>query len=254
MLRIVCLFIASLITVAVHAAPITITSARFLINASDGVDLVTEIDEGAGFGFRSLLGVDGASSSVTDFNIVDTGSGALLDLDMGHVRGGALNSIARTVVSTVGFTADAASSYSVSGLYSADNVSGIGRVFSQVSLRNLTTDTVLFTDYEESENTSDVDFIVGVGGEGDASSLLLGSATGFLVAGNEYEFVINNFIYADPIADGGASATGCVTLSIGGATGAGSCGISVPEPMPLTLLSFGLLALGLRRKVLRSSV
>jgi hypothetical protein len=137
----------------------------------------------------------------------------------------------------------------LSGQFSVTDVTTSGSVYSFVYLRDVTNSTYLYRDLDQSVNTLNESFNVGIFGEGDYHNISLGSASGNLIAGNQYQFNFVHFIQAYPTADGGASATGCVTLSIGGATGAGSCGISVPEPMPLTLLGAGLAALGLRRRL-----
>ncbi|PCJ22626.1 MAG: hypothetical protein COA96_13875 [SAR86 cluster bacterium] len=255
MLKLICSLSASsvllLVSFAANASPITINSSYIRSIAYDSsTGSTTDLDTSTAFGSRSLLAVHGGSSSATDINWVDTGSGALLDFDMSHVRTGAQSSYAYTDETSIYFTANADTTYSVSGQYTANDVTSPGRVYSYVILENLSSG-LLFRDYDASYNTADESFTVGVGGEGDSYDSLLGSQTGNLIAGNQYRFYFANFIQAYPTADGGASATGCVTLSIGGATGAGNCGsASVPEPMPLTLLVAGLAALGLRRRLI----
>ena len=253
-------FISSLCTASLlllaaltaNASPITITSSYIGVYAYDGIaGDVNDVDTSVAFGSRSILAVDGGNSSATDINWVDTGSGALLDFDMNHVRTGSYLSYSQSYQSVLNFTANVNTTYSISGEYSADDATTAGRTFSLVYLRNITAGNVdEFRDFEFSEQTVDESFTVGTAGEGDLNSAFTGSQFGNLIAGNEYSFYFSNFTQAFPSADGGASATGCVTLSIGGATGAGSCGAipSVPEPIPLTLLGAGIAVLGLRRR------
>ncbi len=77
-----------------------------------------------------------------------------------------------------------------------------------------------------------------------------GSLTGNLAADTQYRFNFYAYIQEHPHGDDGATATGCVTLAIGGATGGGQCGISssVPAPAPLALLGLGLALVGVARR------
>lgn len=234
---------------AVSASPITITSSYIGAYSYDGAaGDDNDVDTSVAFGARSLLAVDGGNSSSTNINWVDTGSGALLDYDMSHVRTGAYLSYSQSFQSTLTFTANVDTTYAISGQYDVDDVTTAGRALSYVYLQNLTTGSGYeFRDFEISDYTVDESFTMGVAGEGDTNSIFEGSQSGILIAGNEYKFYFSNLTQAFPSADGGASATGCVTLSIGGATG--GCGSSsVPEPMPLALLGAGLAVLGLRRR------
>ena len=240
---------------AASASPIIINSSNIVSIANDAIGSGRTVeDTSTAFGSRSLLAIDGAANSSTNINWVDTGSGALFDFDMNHTRTGALNSFSQSYEAVLRFTAGANTTYSLTGDYSADDITSAGRIYSYVGLRNISTNSFLFRDLNDSRNTLDESFMIGIGGEGDYHNLFVGSQTGLLVAGDQYELFFQNVIQAISIADGGASATGCVTLSIGGATGAGSCGSSVPEPMPLTMLGAGLAALGLRRKFLTKAV
>lgn len=255
MLKLVCSLSASsvllLASVVANASPITIDSSTIRAVATDGVGgSVNNSDSSLAFGSRSLLAVDGTASSSTDSNWIDTGSGALFDFDLNHTRTGTYYSYAQTRESSLDFTANAATTYSVSGQYSVSDISSAGAVYSYVYLLDITAGGFLFEEYNFSTNTVNESFTVGIAGEGDTNNIFQGALTGNLIAGNQYRFYFNNYIHAYPTADGGGSATGCVTLSIGGAIGAGSCGNSVPEPMPLTLLGAGLAALGLRRLLL----
>jgi MYXO-CTERM domain-containing protein len=260
MLKLICSLTASslllLVSFTANASPITITNSSIGSYARDGlVGGVYDVDTSVLFGSRSLLAVDGGSSSATDINWVDTGSGALFDFDMNHTRTGAHYSISESYASALYFTANENTTYNITGQYTVDDVTSAGRSYSDVFLQNITSGYTMFRDYSYSDNTVDESFTVGIASEGDMSNTFAGSQAGNLIAGNQYRFQFNNYVQAYPTADGGSSATGCVTLSIGGATGAGSCGSSsVPEPMPLTLLGAGLAALGLRRRLLAKAV
>jgi hypothetical protein len=260
MLKLICSLTASslllLVSFAANASPITITSSYIDSYADDQIaGFVSDLDSSGLFGSRSLLAVDNGNSSATDINWVDTGSGALFDFDMNHTRTGALYSISETYAGSINFTANENTTYNITGQYTVDDVTSAGESYSDVYLANVTSGYTLFEDTNYSENTVDESFTVGTASEGDMYNYFTGSQAGNLIAGNQYQFYFSNYVQAYPTADGGSSATGCVTLSIGGATGAGSCGISsVPEPMPLTLLGAGLAALGLRRRLLAKAV
>ena len=108
-------------------------------------------------------------------------------------------------------------------------------------------------DITQSRNTLNESLVLGVAEDGDHYNVTSGVLSGTLRRGYSYHFYVNNFIDAYPDADLGASATGCVTLSLGGATGAGTCGLpvqghSVPEPSTLALLGIGLFGMGLARR------
>jgi hypothetical protein len=241
--------IASLMMIAqANASPITITSSNFYAISWDGISgSNVATDNSTTFGSRTVTATDGGSTSTTSINWTDTGTGALLDFNFDQTRTGAFNSYAQAHESSLYFTVNADTTYSLSGMFSATDVGSPGRVYSEVVLQD-TASGMLFQDFSQSLYTANETFTLGVAGDGDVSNTTNGSLTGALLAGHNYRFYFNEFIQAYPSADQGASATGCVTLSIGGATGAGSCGISVPAPAPLALFGLGLLALGIRRK------
>jgi|GEM_PF-3590977 len=245
--------LASLMMIAqANASPITITSSNIVVRANDAF-LYSGIasDTSTTFGSRTITATDGGITSTTSINWTDTGTGALLDFDFDQTRTGAYGSIAQTYESSLNFTMGSAdTTYSLSGMFSATDVDSPGRVYSQVYLHDTVSGAsgYLFRDISESYDTANESFNLEVAGDGDKFSYTIGSLTGTLLAGHNYRFYFNEFIQAYPTADQGASATGCVTLSIGGATGGGSCGTSVPAPAPLALFGLGLLALGIRRK------
>jgi hypothetical protein len=105
--------------------------------------------------------------------------------------------------------------------------------------------STLFVDYSESRNTANEFFRPCAAGGGDFSNGTSGSLAGTLQAGRTFEFLFNTLIQAILRADAGATATGCVALSIGGATGGGTCGVpAVPLRTAAWLLLSGLGGLG----------
>ncbi len=251
-----CIFVllTATISISVHAAPITINST-FTYTRTNGADgTVTDTDTTAVFGSRSLLAESGSNLSSMDFKLVDAGSSALFDFDMTHVRD---DGLASSSFSRIRFTANADTSYLLDGRYGVGAISTAGKVLNSAHLLNITTDTVLFEQIQHSEYNTNQSFLL-PGDVGDTFHYIAGFHFGDLVAGNEYEFSFVNITESRSWqGDEGALGGGCVTMYIGDALDysrpPGHCVYdpyvsSVPEPMPLTLLSAGIIILGLRRR------
>lgn len=191
MLRLICslsvssgLLLASFATIA---APITIDSSNMVVIAKDASGgSVTSSDANTAYGSRSLLAVDSAISSALDINWVDTGSGGLFDFDFNQSRDGTQYSYARNHNSAFNFTADSDTTYALSGQFSVTDVTTSGSVYSFVYLRDVTNSTYLYRDLDQSVNTLNESLNVGIFGEGDYHNISLGSASGNLIAGNQY--------------------------------------------------------------------
>jgi len=244
MRRFLAALLLSFAAAQVAAAPITITNSYVYTIVYDGVSSsYTDQDFSTAYGTRTMTSTYGGNSSTTDVNWQDTVSGALFDFDFAQVRTGAVSAYAYTqgyMAFTVGGNDTI---YSLSGLYSMTG--SANRTYSNVNLVDRTANTFLFLDSGYSDNTANESFNLGTAGDGDINNTSWGSLTGALLAGRSYELTFVNYIQALPRTDGGATATGCLTFSIGGATGGGSCGVApVPLPAAAWLLLSGLGGLG----------
>jgi hypothetical protein len=164
---------------------------------------------------------------------VDSSTGALFDYDFSHARPGTDRSYSQTYADVLRFTVGPQdTTYAVSGKYTATDVGAPGRVYLESYLRHVDAATLLFRDVSGSNATTNESFTLGVANDGDVAleNINTGSLTGTLLAGQTYEFHFNSFIFAFPEGDSGTSAEGCVTLSIGGATGGGACGVQTSVP------------------------
>ncbi|XOV89945.1 MAG: hypothetical protein ACFHX7_08660 [Pseudomonadota bacterium] len=202
------------------------------------------------FGSESLLAVENATFARLESNWADTGAGALFDFDVAMQRSGLANAYSEVREDGLRFTVSQDTSYSISGALQVDDVGSVaGRVYAYVTLRDLTANQWLFIDRSESIVTTDELFVVGALNDGDYFNNTYGNLSGLLLSGHAYQFGFHYWLQSDQGANSGASATGCVTLALGGATGAGSCGpaIAVPAPGALALFGLGLVLLAWRR-------
>lgn len=208
-------------------------------------------DNSTTFGTVSLNAVNGSSNSAMDINWVDTGTGALFDHDINLAYNGNEFESTEARDEKLRFTISADTTYDLSGLFSVTDNNTPAYIDLHVSLRDLSTNSFLFLDRTVSASTGSGNYVLGNSSDGDSYNNVFGNLSGALVGGHAYQLSFRYGLYGQAGSIQDSSATGCVTLSIGGATGAGDCGsssVSVPAPASSMLLLIGLAGLFASRR------
>jgi hypothetical protein len=161
-------------------------------------------------------------------------SSSQLTVGFDQYRGGLGWTYAQSVGAFV-FTVDpnADTTYNTAGVFNVNDVSQPSLVCYDTYLVDLTTNsTFFFQRYNESIDVPSVSFSLGSGDtgstNGDRTNIVYGSLNGNLFAGHTYELYHNYFIETvrSP-GDGGATATGYLSLGIGASA------VAPPSPNPL---------------------
>lgn len=173
---------------------------------------------------------EGANSVTTSYTLGHD----MFEFTLTHGRDANFNSVADSFSSGVYFSVDTNVAYLLEGMYTAVDASG-RRVKQHLRLTDVTSATTLFENIQQSDATPNESFTLGLTG-GDASNTLTGSATGTLIAGQEYQLFFDAFIQNQPTAGGSASASGFFRLSF------------IPEPSRAVLTLLGLCVVALRRR------
>jgi hypothetical protein len=208
--------------------------------------------DGDGFGGNSYLGVYGHTASWQDprqtqvnptslsYANIQTVSGsgwastASYDLTQSHFdinftqsRDGQKDVTAHTY-GYLYFHVTENTTYDLAGQISVDNLGSAGGLaYITAELYDLTTKQYV-NEYNQDYDMLDGTLVLG-SNDGEAHSITGSlSASGSLQAGHAYRFFHKAYIYA-PDADGGATATGLVSLGIGGPASAGT---PVATPLP----------------------
>ena len=183
------------------------------------------------------------NSSAIGINYSTGGGSTTLSGTVTQSRSGALGSIASGFQGQIEFTVTAPSTYAFSGNYNVTDVTTAGYVWLYAELYDLTTSTSLLFQHSVSQSTSNESFTLGTAA-GDVLNQLTGSLTGNLVVGDTYGWTWDLYTQALNGIDGGASATGNMTLTVQAPQVT-----QVPEPGTLALFaSFGLAGLDMLRR------
>lgn len=212
----------ALLALAVSCAATVVASAVTLTSNN----VVVSVDSTAGAGSSTFNGTSIPTSHLLDATVgayysrtrVDyTGSGDNVTLmsTLNQKRSGDFLDISRGLNSALYFTVAANSSYTLSGAYSAVDVTTAGSLSFASFLYDLTTSSYLFENAQGSKNTLNESFVLG-GTGGDTLNFLVGSLTGSLIAGHNYVWYSDAITNAAPDADGGATTTGFFRLDIAG--------------------------------------
>jgi hypothetical protein len=164
----------------------------------------------------------GANSSTSTWNLTSQA----FEVTFAHTRGATENAFAQTIMNLL-FQVDAPAQYVLEGRYSA--LDPDGRQIQQVAILDDTraSGPPLFRGLQISEQTPDETLVLGQT-QGDAGNVLIGSTTGMLLPGREYQILAAFLILNGPAPPGGpASASGYLRLSF------------VPEPSPALLWLVG---------------
>lgn len=196
------------------ASAITITSNYNLVQVGRYGTFSSDLFTGMSIPSSHLL--DATRGEYYSRNQISyTGSGNQVTLlnEFSQERDGQMDSFSVSL-GKVRFTAVANSTFSLSGIYSASHVTTASHLYLRADFTDLTTSQWVNSE-QTSEYTLNESFILG-GGGGDSANVFIGSLTGSLIAGHNYEFSYAATTHALFGADGGATASGFVRLDIGG--------------------------------------
>jgi len=178
--------------------------------------------------------VDGANVASTTYNL----SNASLNITFSHDRAALYGSFAQSY-GHIFFSPDTDVNYVLSGAYASNATDANTTTFMTAQIFDYNTFSSLFINDQYSVTTSGESFMLGQTG-GDSSNQLVGSLTGTLIAGHQYDLYFMDYINSTPYAaTTAAQATGYLNLTF------------VPEPTSTALLgvSFaGLAAAGRKRR------
>jgi hypothetical protein len=181
---------------------------------SDGVLSVAQSNTATSIPSSQLLEVtQGEYYSRIQTDYTESGDGVTLLNTLNQKRSGLYNDLTQGYNAYMYFTVDINSTYALSGAYGVTDVSTAGYVFIESSLRDLTASPYLFFERQSSYYTLNEHFVLG-GMGGDDSNYLIGSLTGSLIAGHQYQWFNRAFSTAYHGPDGGTTATGYFQLDI----------------------------------------
>lgn len=232
-------------SVAGHAITITANSMSAASNSTAGFN-------GASFSGTSIPTGQLLDATAGDYfsrtKIDYTGSGNQVTLlnTFDQKRSGLPNNYSNSE-GLMNFTADANTTYNLSGFFTDSDVSTAGLLYFESYLLDITSSTTLAYSIQRSEHTLNESFILG-GSGGDSYDFSLGALSGSIISGHQYQWYFYTLTDAYPDADGGATATGYLKLDIGGGAPSSS---SVPDSgSTIALMGVAFLGLGLIRRKL----
>lgn len=195
----------------------------------------------------SHTAIRGDETSSASYDLTDS----RFTIDFTHVGnsvrfrfGGQTHQDGVTTFSSVRFSVDVDTPYTITGNYAA---AGARRKYFSVSLTTASSLTPVYESIQDTQagQSSSESFVVG-GADGDSFNSLTGSATGMLTAGERYTFwlfsSLSNEVIAPPVT---AAGSGSVSLFIGAVT------TPIPLPPAVVLLGTALLGIALRPPVRR---
>ena len=154
--------------------------------------------------------------SKTQVDYTDSGSEVTFETSFNHKRFGYPEGYSQSR-GILQFTVASDTTYELSGNYNVDHGRGVsGRTVLRSYLGDATGSTYWVNSEQESKSTGNESFVLG-GSGGDEFNYFSGSLSGALVPGQTYEFSFEALTEAHhPDDDTGATASGMVTLKIGG--------------------------------------
>lgn len=197
----------------------------------------------------------GAVSSETDFVYSAAGPLTTLSYTLNQSRSGDTGTVAESYNSSLVFSVDVLSTYTLSGSYTvtdpgwtANNPIPVGSVYLDSVLGETAIGgSTLSVSEQYSLSTPNESFALG-GTGGDDANDFQGSLTGLLLPGVDYYWFWIASIDQTTVGDGGAEATGDLTLTIQEGNTIKSDPNTIPEPTTLALFGVGLAGLGVVRR------
>ena len=157
------------------ASPITITDSE-IWSRINNLQAGLVKDESTEYGSRAILFTEheGTSEAFTEINWSDSDTGAVLDFDFGHYLVGPTNQsfVMAASQGSIYFTANEATSYSLSGFYESEMAL---RLYNRTFLQDLTTGEYLFLDNSDSRSTEIESFVLGDANDADYANETLGN-------------------------------------------------------------------------------
>jgi hypothetical protein len=233
------LWVTAVLVTAPIASAYTITlngggTTDLLTRGNDKVDARVEehvYPVGLSYAYTSTS-IDGGASSQSTYGHSNDG----FDITFNHSRTGTKFAEGRSW-GYIYFSVDQNVSYSAAGAYSAVDPSGL-LINLTGWLYDLDTGSYVFKSAQVSSATPNESFVLGgAGGDGAGNVVQVGSLTGMLLAGHEYQFWYDAYIQAWPSSGTAATSLGSISLDF----------TAIPEPSTGLLFGLGLIGMAATR-------